>query len=313
MDPYKMINRIWEGGDRYMWKNYLKFLFILLCIIVTDSVQAKAYTIKMQQDNIYSEVIPESFTKNAPAIFRKNVKTAMKYYNKYKDADAVTYMNKIPDKYRDFIEIARKIHDSDEIVLRDPFYIYDVGTSDEDDDIYYFFDVEKNGKKLCKFSLNVDRKSKKLLFGYSKMNRYFQNDSKTMKDALFYRCGRKGYAETPDKTICVEDGEMSGQLKMQTEGIDWEAVLKKSYKKFQKKTYEEKKDEIFSYLEKMQKNKVIKKAEKNMKLELKDDYVETAGEERESNSEKIPYVIIGIVFVVAAAAGIFLVRKQKRQ
>ena len=104
-----------------------------MCVITVDSVQAKAYTVTVKEDSIYSEVIPESFVQNAPAIFKKNVKKAMKYYNKYKNADPVIYMRTIPDMYRKFIEIARKIHDSDEIVIHAPFYPYDVGVDDEEE------------------------------------------------------------------------------------------------------------------------------------------------------------------------------------
>ena len=62
-----------------------------MCVIAIDSVQAKAYTVKVQADTIYAEVIPESYLKNAPVVFKKAVKKTMKYYNKYKDADMVTY------------------------------------------------------------------------------------------------------------------------------------------------------------------------------------------------------------------------------
>lgn len=85
---------------------------------------------------------------------------------------------------------------------------------------------------------------------------------------------------------------------------------------FQKQTYDEKKDEIFNYIKKSQKKKVIKKVEKNMKLELKNDYVETASNPEvyaeTSNSWRV-YMIIGIVCVVALVAGILLVRKRRRE
>ena len=88
-----------------------------MCVIAIDSVQAKAYTVKVQADTIYAEVIPESYLKNAPVVFKKAVKKTMKYYNKYKDADMVTYLRNVPKTYRDFVDIARKIRDSDEITL----------------------------------------------------------------------------------------------------------------------------------------------------------------------------------------------------
>ena len=100
---------------------------------------------------------------------------------------------------------------------------------------------------------------------------------------------------------------------MQSDGVDWEAILKKKYKEFQKLTYEEKKDEIFDRLRKIQKGKIVKQAEKNMKLELKDDYAGTESETKASKSVKTHYVIIGIVCVVAVVAGISLVRKRRKQ
>ena len=64
-----------------MWKNYLKLFIILLCVIAVDSVQAKAYTVTVDVDNVYSEVIPKSFVQNAPAIFKKNVKNIYCFVN----------------------------------------------------------------------------------------------------------------------------------------------------------------------------------------------------------------------------------------
>ena len=120
----------------------------------------------------------------------------------------------------------------------------------------------------------------------------------------------------PDKTICIRNLEVSGRIKMQTDGVDWDAILKKRYKEFQKQTYDEKKDEIFNYIKKSQKKKVIKKVEKNMKLELKNDYVETASNPEvyaeTSNSGRV-YMVIGIICVVALVAGILLVRKRRRE
>lgn len=53
-----------------------------------------------------------------------------------------------------------------------------------------------------------------------------------------------------------------------------------------------------------------------MKLELKNDYVETASNPEvyaeTSNSWRV-YMIIGIVCVVALVAGILLVRKRRRE
>ena len=60
-----------------MWKNCFKLFIILLCVITVDSVQAKAYTVTVKEDSIYSEVIPESFVQNAPAIFKDRKSTRL--------------------------------------------------------------------------------------------------------------------------------------------------------------------------------------------------------------------------------------------
>ncbi|WP_147403742.1 hypothetical protein [Roseburia sp. AM59-24XD] len=264
----------------------------------------------MDVDNVYSEVIPKSFVKNAPAIFKKNVKKAMKYYNRYKDADTVTYMRKIPDPYRDFIKVARKIHDSDELVIHDPFCLYDPGVGEVSS--YYIFHVNKNGKRFCMFYIYIDDVSNKFSFDYTGIN--LKYDDKTTKSALFYTLGGDFYAATPDKTICISKHEEPGgeRMKMQSDGVDWEAILKKSYREFQKKTYEEKKNEIFNRAKKSQNKKAIKQAEKNMRLELKDDSVGAESDVKALNSGKTYYVVIGIICVIAVVAGILLVRKRKR-
>ena len=133
-----------------MWKNYLKLFIILLCVIAVDGVQVKAYTVKVQADTIYAEVVPESYLKNAPVVFKNAVKKTMKYYDKYKDADMVTYLRNVPKTYRDFVDIARKIRDSDEITLYSLQCAYIVTLNEEDENAppTFTFLAERNGKLL---------------------------------------------------------------------------------------------------------------------------------------------------------------------
>ena len=299
-----------------MWKNYLKLLIILMCVIVVDSVQAKAYTVKVQADTIYAEVIPESYLKNAPVVFKKAVKKTMKYYNKYKDEDMVTYLRNVPKTYRDFVDIARKIRDSDEIMLHSLHCAYIVTLNEDDKNAppTFTFLAERNGKLLCDFGICIDNNTKKFTFIYDN-DETIKYDKKKMYNALFYTLGEKCYYETPEKTVCIVDNELpeGAMVKMQSDGVDWEAILKKKYKEFQKLTYEEKKNEIFDRLRNFQKGKTVKQAEKNMKLELKDDSAGTESDVKTSNSGKTHYVVIGIICVVAVVAGILLARKRRKQ
>ena len=66
-------------------------------------------------------------------------------------------------------------------------------------------------------------------------------------------------------------------------------------------------------MRKIQKGKIVKQAEKNMKLELKDDSAGTESDVKTSNSGKTHYVVIGIICVVAVVAGILLARKRRKQ
>ena len=65
-------------------------------------------------------------------------------------------------------------------------------------------------------------------------------------------------------------------------------------------------------MRKIQKGKIVKQAEKNMKLELKDDSSGAESDVKAPNSGEL-YMIIGIVCVVAIVAGILLARKRRKQ
>ena len=231
----------------------------------------------------------------------------MKYDRKYKDADAVTRANKIEYPYDKFLDIAKKIKDSDEIVLRNPFYIYTVW--DQADrgggPAEYYFLAQQNGEKLCYFSLKIDETDHKIRFEYDKlMDQYFKYDEKTMKDAIFYEIDFITYAETPDKVYELRDQKDRGNMMAGSDGSN----LEKTVKKFKQKDYSEKKDEILSYLAKAKKDGVSRKTEKNLKLELKDDYVESEDDSRDAGITKMIYPVIAAVCILV----IFLVRKRKK-
>lgn len=290
-----------------------KFLFSIITIfacVVGMGTFAKAYTVTVQKDGIYGEEIPDTVIDNAPALFQKSVKKALKYDQKYKDADAVTRANKIPSPYDKFLDIAKKIKDSDEIVLRNPFYIYTVwDQGDGGGPTEYYFLAQQNGKKLCYFSLKIDETDHKIRFEYDKlMDQYFKYDEKTMKDAIFYEIDFVTYAETPDKVYELRDQKDRGNMMT---GSD-ESNLEKTVKKFKQKDYREKKDEILSYLAKAKKDGVSRKTEKNLKLELKDDYVESEDDSRDAGITKMIYPGIAAACILVIAVVIFLVRKRKK-
>lgn len=226
-----------------MKKYILVLLVLLLCIIGADSRQVEAYSVTVQKDGIYAEVIPDSFVNNAAPIFKKYVKKAMKYYNKYKDADDYTYVSHVPDEYRDFIPVAKQIQDTDKIIIRNPFYIYQ--TMDDTEPCEYCFIAEKNGKKLCMFRIYIEPETGEVSFWYDKMmDSHFAYDAKTVGETLFYEIDEAIYAETPDRTSVVWDRKVAtaGEKMIGVDGTtDWKTELQATYRKFKKKSYSEKK------------------------------------------------------------------------
>ncbi len=283
-------------------------VILLMCIGGMGISPVKAYTVTVQKDGMYAETIPDAVIDNAPVLFQKSVKKALKYDRKYKDADAVTRANKIEYPYDKFLDVAKKIKASDEIVIRKPFYIYTVwdqaGKSAPSE---YYFQVQQNGKKLCYFSLEIDETDHKIRFSYDKlMDQYFKYDEKTMKDAIFYEIDFVTYAETPDKVYEVRDQKDHGSMMAGSNRPDLEKVVKK----FKQKNYSEKKDEIFDYLKDT--SGISKKTEKNLKLELKDDYVESEDDSKDAGITKMIYPVIAAVCIPVIAAVIFIVRKRKK-
>lgn len=303
-----------------MKKLYLFLMIFMLCMIGVDNRQAKAYSVTVEKDGIYADVVPDSFVNNTAALFKKYVKKAMKYYDKYKDADDYTYVLKVPEEYRDFIPIAKQIQDADEIMIRNPFYIYGPGVTDETTvTVYdYSFYAVKNGKKLCMFSIHIEPGSGKVSFEYDKMwDSHFAYDEKTTGETLFYWVGDIIYAETQDSTSIVWDKrsvEGGNEMISASGTTDWKAVQEREDEKFRKKSYHEKKTEVMDYLAKGKKGQNYKKAEKNLKLELEDEYVEPE-EDTEKSGRMYIYIVSGIAIVVIAViiAVVMLRRKGKRE
>ncbi|RKI36453.1 hypothetical protein D7V86_24985 [bacterium D16-51] len=295
-----------------MKKCSLVLIAILLCIIGADNRQVKAYSVKLQKDGIYAEVLPDLVVNNVTVLFEKEVKKALKYYKKYKDADTYTLATKVPAEYLDFIPVARKIQDSDEIIIRNPFYIYNV----EGYNSYsYCFIAEKNGERLCMFNVFIDQGMGEVSFRYDNiMDGHFLYDEETMKDVIFYKMDNITYVQTPEETSVVWDQKQRG-VHLMVGADSYEAEMKAKRKAFKKKNYEEKKEEIFSYLNENKDQKVIKEAEKNLKLELKDDYIETEKNTKEGGIGKgvsIVSATAGVVVIVGITTGIIFRKRRKR-
>ncbi|RKI42619.1 hypothetical protein D7V86_19110 [bacterium D16-51] len=289
-----------------MKKYNLVLIVILLCIVGADNRQAKAYSVTLQKDGMYAEMLPDLIVNNVTVLFKKRVKRAMQYYKKYKDADTFTLATKVPVEYLDFIPVARKIQDSDEIIIRNPFFIYIV---EGQADYSYYFAAEKKGERLCLFSVSIAADTGKVIFWYDDMmDRYFLYDEKTMKDALLYSIDDITYAQTPKETTVIRDQKQRGIHLM--EGAP---TYEKERKAFKKKNYEEKKEEIFAFLEEIKNQKVIKKSEKNLKLELKDEYIETEKNTKEDGIWKSIYIAAGVVAIGGITAGIIFFRKKRKK
>ena len=91
-------------------------------------------------------------------------------------------------------------------------------------------------------------------------------------------------------------------------------LQRKGWKCSKSPTYSDlkKKDEILSYLAKAKKDGVSRKTEKNLKLELKDDYVESEDDSRDAGITKMIYPGIAAACILVIAVVIFLVRKRKK-
>ncbi len=296
---------IGKGVVAIMKKYRLIFMAILFCIIAAENREAQAYSVTLKKDGMYAEVLPEMIVDNSAAIFEKSVKRAMKYYEKYKDAGAYTLATEVPDRYRDFMSVAKKIKDSDEIIIRNPFYIYNPAGAG---DVYhYYFVAERNREKLCLFSINIDSYTGKCSFWYDKsMDSYFRYDKKQMKRSLFYEINNITYALTPKETTVVRDQTVPGEHLILGDSKALE-------EQFKRKDYKGKKDEIFMCLAKIKEGRMIEKIEENIELELGEEFVKSEKKTKKADNKKGVYAgMIALSLIVIAVIGIFVKKRKKK-
>ena len=295
-----------------MKKYFLILIGIFVCLVCFDGKKADAYSVELQKDGIYAETLPKPVVDNSVVLFKKYVNKARKYYKKYKKNNAYTLLSNVPEEYRIFIPIVKDIKPSDKIVIKTPCYIYDPTDAAGSTSYEYYFVAEKNGKKLCIFCITISTDNKKIYFYYDNViDKYSKFNDKMMEEgAIIYEIDDVIYEQTKNKKIVmlnqsdtVGTEEMIGNTDTNLENL---------IDKFQSKSFDDKKKEIFEYLDDMKEKKVVKKSEENLKLDLKDEYV---GDENTDNKsdKKLKYIGIAAVIVVIIGAGVLLKRCRKSQ
>lgn len=291
-------------------KKYVVFLMIILfCSINIGSKKADAYSVELQKDGIYADVLPESVVNNSTVLFKKYVDKARKYYKKYRKNSEYTLITKVPEEYRIFIPIVKDIKPSDKIVIKTPFYIYEPAGSASYD---YYFVAEKNGKKMCIFCITISTDNRKISFYYDNIiDKYTKFDEKMMEEgAIIYKIDNVIYEQTKDKKIVMLDqSDNNGSMEMIG---DSDAKFENVNEKFRNKSFDDKKKEIFDYLDEIKEQKIVKKSEKNLKLDLKDEYIESESTENNSDKKGI-YIGITVVIVVIVIGASVLLKKYRRR
>ena len=292
-----------------MKKYFLILIGIFVCLVCVDGKKADAYSVELQKDGIYAETLPKPVVDNSVVLFKKYVDKARKYYKKYKKNNAYTLLSNVPEEYRIFIPIVKDIKPSDKIVIKTPFYIYDPTDAAGNTSYEYYFVAEKNGKKLCIFCITISTDNKKIYFYYDNViDKYSKFNDKMMEEgAIIYEIDGVIYEQTKNKKIVVLDqSDHSGA----TEIIgDIDTNLEKMIEKFKNKSFDDKKKEIFECLAGVKEEKVVKKSEENLKLDLKDEYV---GDESIENNSSKKGIYIGIAAAIAAIIGAGVMVKKYR-
>ena len=292
-----------------MKKYFLILIGIFVCLVCVDGKKADAYSVELQKDGIYAETLPKPVVDNSVVLFKKYVNKARKYYKKYKKNNAYTLLSNVPEEYRIFIPIVKDIKPSDKIVIKTPFYIYDPTDAAGSTSYEYYFVAEKNGKKMCIFCITISTDNKKIYFYYDNViDKYSKFNDKMMEEgAIIYEIDGVIYEQTKNKKIVVLDqSDHSGA----TEIIgDIDTNLEKMIEKFKNKSFDDKKEEIFECLAGVKEEKVVKKSEENLKLDLKDEYV---GDESIENNSSKKGIYIGIAVAIAAIIGAGVMVKKYR-
>lgn len=292
-----------------MKKYFLILIGIFVCLVCVDGKKADAYSVELQKDGIYAETLPKPVVDNSVVLFKKYVNKARKYYKKYKKNNAYTLLSNVPEEYRIFIPIVKDIKPSDKIVIKTPFYIYDPTDAAGSTSYEYYFVAEKNGKKMCIFCITISTDNKKIYFYYDNViDKYSKFNDKMMEEgAIIYEIDGVIYEQTKNKKIVVLDqSDHSGA----TEIIgDIDTNLEKMIEKFKNKSFDDKKKEIFECLAGVKEEKVVKKSEENLKLDLKDEYV---GDESIENNSSKKGIYIGIAAAIAAIIGAGVMVKKYR-
>ena len=294
-----------------MKKYFLILIGIFVCLVCVDGKKADAYSVELQKDGIYAETLPKPVVDNSVVLFKKYVDKARKYYKKYKKNNAYTLLSNVPEEYRIFIPIVKDIEPSDKIVIKTPFYIYDPTDAAGNTSYEYYFVAEKNGKKLCIFCITISTDNKKIYFYYDNViDKYSKFNDKMMEEgAIIYEIDGVIYEQTKNKKIVVLDqSDHSGATEIMG---DIDTNLEKMIEKFKNKSFDDKKKEIFECLAGVKEEKVVKKSEENLKLDLKDEYV---GDESIENNSSKKGIYIGIAAAIAAIIGAgVMVKKYRRR
>lgn len=294
-----------------MKKYFLILIGIFVCLVCVDGKKADAYSVELQKDGIYAEELPKPVVDNSVVLFKKYVNKARKYYKKYKKNNAYTLLANVPEEYRIFIPIVKDIEPSDKIVIKTPFYIYDPTDAAGNTSYEYYFVAEKNGKKMCIFCITISTDNKKIYFYYDNViDKYSKFNDKMMEEgAIIYEIDGVIYEQTKNKKIVVLDqSDHSGAMEIIG---DIDTNLEKMIEKFKNKSFDDKKKEIFECLAGVKEEKVVKKSEENLKLDLKDEYV---GDESIENNSSKKGIYIGIAAAIAAiiGAGVMVKKYRKR-